>query len=143
MFEISCATGTGARRNKRVLDIEENPIEEAESPVPYSRLKRQVQAMQDTEEGEGSGLKKAKLTVAEGIDRVVEEMRQSRMLKTELATRTARAIQLLSSEYIDLDASNMAKAISYIADPKHAEIFLALKDIREQQESWLFQCIGL
>jgi hypothetical protein len=70
-------------------------------------------------------------------------MRQSRKLKTEVATRTTRAIQLLSSEYNNLDASDMVKAISYLADPKHAEIFLALKDMKEHQESWLFQCINI
>jgi hypothetical protein len=37
----------------------------------------------------------------------------------------------------------MAKAISYLVVPMHAEIFLALMDQKEQQESWLFQGIGL
>jgi hypothetical protein len=139
LFDNSCATGIGARRYTR--DIEED-LEDTESSTTLVS-KRRIRAIQDTKEEEGSRSKKPKLTVAEGIDRVVEEMRQSRKLKTEVATRTTRAIQLLSSEYNNLDASDMVKAISYLADPKHAEIFLALKDMKEHQESWLFQCINI
>jgi hypothetical protein len=55
----------------------------------------------------------------------VEEMKQSRKLKTEVATRATRAIQLLTSRYNNLDASDMVKAISYLIVPIHAEVFLA------------------
>jgi hypothetical protein len=71
----------------------------------------------------------------------VEEMKQSRKLKTEVATRATRAIQLLTSRYNNLDASDMVKAISYLIVPTHAEVFLALKDLEEQQESWLFRVL--
>ena len=105
--------------------------------------KRQVRTIQDTEEKEGSGVKKQKLTLAEGIYKVVEEMKETRIHKIEVATRPTRAIQLLTSEYNNFEASSMAKAISYLVVPMHAEIFLALMDQKEQQESWLFQGIGL
>ena len=123
-----------------VVNIEED-LEEDQAIMPVR--KRQVRTIQDTEEKEGSGVKKQKLTLAEGIYKIVEEMKETRIHKIEVATRPTRAIQLLTSEYNNLEASSMAKAISYLVVPMHAEIFLALKDQKEQQESWLFQGIGL
>ena len=109
----------------------------------YQSENAKFELLQDTEEKEGSGVKKQKLTLAEGIYKVVEEMKETRIHKIEVATRPTRAIQLLTSEYNNFEASSMAKAISYLVVPMHAEIFLALEDQKEQQESWLFQGIGL
>ena len=87
--------------------------------------------------------KKAKVTVAEGVNRVAEEMRESRILRQELAIRTTTAIQLLSSKYQGLNSDQFVKATYHLADPKNAEIFLALKDIKESQERWLKTCLGI
>ena len=105
-----------------------------------SAAKRQAQASYNSEEKES---KKVKLTVAEGVNKVAEEMRQSRIIKQELAIRTTTAIQLLSSRYgIELDADQFVKATYHLTDYKNAEIFLALKDIKDSQEMWLKTCIN-
>jgi hypothetical protein len=77
-------------------------------------------------------------------------MRQTRIIKQELATRTTTAIQLLASRYsIELDADQFVKAADqfvkatyHLTDPKNAEIFLALKDMKDSQEMWLKTCIN-
>jgi hypothetical protein len=84
------------------------------------------------------------LTVAEGVDKVADEMRQSRILKVELANRPSMktmAIQLFSAEYKELDTFQLVKAISFLSDPENAETFLALKDTKESQEVWLMASI--
>jgi hypothetical protein len=53
--------------------------------------------------------------VAEGVNKVAEEMRQTRIIKQELATRTTTAIQLLSSKYsTELNADQFVKATHHI-----------------------------
>ena len=45
------------------------------------------------------------------------------------------AIQLLASRYqMDLDTGDFIKATYLMTDPKNAEIFLALKDMKDNQE---------
>lgn len=79
--------------------------------------------------------------MAEGVNRVADEMAKSRLLKQELAAKTTVAIQLLNSEYRDLDSDQFSKAVYHLADPKNAEIFLALRSDKGSQERWLKSCI--
>jgi hypothetical protein len=142
LFDNSCATGSLARRgpsSSSCLDLDKDS-DTGVSSTPSITSKRQAQARYNSEEKES---KRARLTVAEGVNRVAEEMRQSRIIKQELATRTTTAIQLLSSRYsTELNADQFVKAIYHLTDPKNAEIFLALKDIKDSQEMWLKTCIN-
>ena len=141
MFDNSCATGSLARRGPSPshLDLDDDS-DTGVSSTPSVTSKRQAQARYNSEEKES---KRARLTVAEGVNRVAEEMRQSRIIKQELATRTTTAIQLLSSRYsTELNADQFVKATYHLTDHKNAEIFLALKDIKDSQEMWLKTCIN-
>ena len=144
LFDNSCATGSLARRtvqhsphSSSHLDLDDNDSDTGVSSAPSLASKRQAQASEEKES------KKAKLTVAEGVNKVAEEMRQTRIIKQELATRTTTAIQLLSSRYsTELNADQFVKATYHLTDHKNAEIFLALKDIKDSQEMWLKTCIN-
>ena len=144
MFDNSCATGLLARRtvqhgprSSSHLDLDDNDSDTGVSSTPSLASKRQAQASKEKES------KKAKLTVAEGVNKVAEEIKQTRIIKQELATRTTTAIQLLSSKYsTELNTNQFVKATYHLTDPKNTEIFLALKDIKDSQEMWLKTCIN-
>ena len=141
MFNNSCATGSYAQRgpSSHLVDLDEDS-DTALSSTPSITSKRQALAIYNSEERD---IKKTKLTVAEGVNRVAEEMRQSRIVKQELAMRTTTAIQLLSSRYsTELTIDKFVKATYHLTDPKNAEIFLALKDIQDSQAMWLEACLN-
>jgi hypothetical protein len=135
---MSCATGSLARRRPIILNLDDD----SSVSVYSSASKRQY----NSEEKEVTKeVKKVKLTIAEGVNRVAEEMRESRILRQELAirsqelaTRTTIAIQLLNSRYFaGLTTDDFVKATLILTDPKNAEVFLALKDSEYSQETWL------
>lgn len=141
MFNNSCATGSYARRvpSSRLIDLDDDS-DTGLSSTPSISSKRQASVVYNSEEKD---LKKTKLTVAEGVNRVAEEMRQSRIARQELASRTTVAIQLLSSRYsTELTIDRFVKATYHLTDPKNAEIFLALKDMQDSQELWLEACLN-
>jgi hypothetical protein len=144
LFDSSCATGSLARctiqygpPSSSHLDLDENDSDTGVSSILSLTSKRQAQTSKEKVS------KKVKFTVAEGVNKVAEEMRQTRIIKQELATRTTTAIQLLASRYsIELNADQFVKATYHLTDPKNTEIFLALKDMEDSQEMWLKTCIN-
>jgi len=144
IFDISCATGSLARRgyssSSRVDLDEDSDTGTGVSSTPSIASKHQAQTINNSKERDK---KKAKLTVAEGVNRVAEEMMQSRIIRQELATRTTIAIQLLSTRYsTKLSSDRFVMATYHLTDPKNAEIFLALKDMQDSQAMWLETCLN-
>ena len=79
LFDISCATGSLARRgpsSSSYVNLDDDS-DTGVSSTP-SAAKRQAQASYNSEEKES---KRARLTVVEGVNRVAEEMKQFRIIK--------------------------------------------------------------
>jgi hypothetical protein len=98
--------------------------------------KRSNSTIQDSEESL-SEPKRSKLSVAEGISQLVDEMKESRKLKMDIASKPDRAIKLFISEYTKLDIDDYSKVLEYLSEPKNATIFLALEGVKPKQKEWL------
>jgi ribosome-binding protein aMBF1 (putative translation factor) len=90
LFDNLCATGSLARcgPSSSCLNLNKDS-DTGVSSTPSIASKRQAQARYNSEEKES---KKVKLTVAEGVNRVAEEIIQARLSRQELATRLETAI---------------------------------------------------
>jgi hypothetical protein len=143
IFELSCATGSRARRAPRHANIN---INEAAGMVTVQipRSKHHAKVLEESE------AKRQKPITGEGIAALVDEMRMNREAKKEdhkkrldILNRPDIAMQLFLVEYTDLDDDAFNKIMEHLNHPENASIFLALKDRKEKRIKWLETSVGI